>query len=52
MSAFFTYRKTKGVSQPTIKVDLASIGGGQPERLFAGIEWGCWKNKFGISGLN
>ena len=40
------------VSQPTLKVDLGSIGGGKPDRLFAGIEWGYWRSKFGISGLD
>jgi nucleoside-specific outer membrane channel protein Tsx len=39
------------LSQPTIKVDLGSFGG-KPNRLFAGIEWVYWRNKFGISGFS
>jgi nucleoside-specific outer membrane channel protein Tsx len=39
------------LSQPTLKLDLGSFGG-KPDRLFAGVELGYWRNKFGISGLN
>jgi nucleoside-specific outer membrane channel protein Tsx len=39
------------VSQPTIKIDLGSFGG-KPDRLFAGVEWAYWRNKYGISGFN
>jgi nucleoside-specific outer membrane channel protein Tsx len=39
------------VSQPTIKLDVGKMGG-KPNRLFAGLEWGLWRNKYGISGLN
>jgi nucleoside-specific outer membrane channel protein Tsx len=39
------------LSQPTLKVDLGSFGG-MPDRLFGGVEWVYWRNKFGISGLS
>ncbi|HEU5280367.1 MAG TPA: hypothetical protein VFU82_00040 [Gammaproteobacteria bacterium] len=39
------------VSQPTLKLDLGNFRG-RPNRLFAGVEWSYWRNKFGISGLN
>ncbi len=38
------------VSQPTIKLDLGHFWH-KPDRLFAGIEWAYWRNKYGISGL-
>lgn len=39
------------VSQPTVKLDLGNFRG-KPNRLFAGVEWAYWRNKYGISGLN
>lgn len=39
------------VSQPTIKLDLGNFNG-KPDRFYAGVEWGYWRNKYGISGLN
>jgi nucleoside-specific outer membrane channel protein Tsx len=39
------------VSQPTIKLDLGNFNS-KPNRLFAGVEWSYWRNKYGISGLN
>lgn len=39
------------VSQPTIKLDLGNFKG-VPNKLFAGVEWSYWRNKYGISGLN
>jgi len=39
------------LAQPTLKIDLGSFGG-KPDRLYGGVEWAYWRNKFGISGLN
>lgn len=39
------------VSQPTVKLDLGNFRG-VPDKVFAGVEWSYWKNKYGISGLN
>jgi nucleoside-specific outer membrane channel protein Tsx len=39
------------VSQPTIKLDLGNFSG-KPDRLFAGVEWSYWRNKYGISKLD
>lgn len=40
------------VAQPTIKLDLGGSLGKKPNKLFAGLEWGYWKNKYGISKLD
>lgn len=39
------------VSQPTIKLDIGNFSG-RPDKLLVGLEWGLWRNKYGISGLN
>jgi len=39
------------VSQPSLKIDLGSFSG-RPERLYAGVEWAYWRNKYGIQGFN
>jgi len=39
------------VSQPQIRVDIGDLFG-SPKRLYAGIEYQYWQNKFGIQGLN
>lgn len=39
------------VAQPTIKLDLGNFKG-KPNKLFAGVEWAYWRNKYGISGFN
>ena len=38
-------------SQPQLKLDIGSFWG-SPGKIFAGIEWQYWDNKFGIDGLN
>jgi nucleoside-specific outer membrane channel protein Tsx len=41
------------VSQPTIKLDLGNLlKSSRPDRLFAGVEWGYWRNKYGIEDLH
>jgi nucleoside-specific outer membrane channel protein Tsx len=39
------------ISQPTVKLDIGNFRG-KPNRLFAGVEYSYWKNKYGISNLN
>ncbi len=39
------------VSQPTLKLDIGNFRG-KPDRLFAGVEWSYWRNKYGISNFN
>lgn len=39
------------VAQPTIKLDLGNFWC-EPNRLFAGVEWAYWRNKYGIKGLH
>ena len=39
------------LTQPQIRVDLGKHWG-QPGRLYAGIEYQYWRNKFGVQGVN
>ena len=38
------------LSQPQLKVDLSRLWD-KPGRLYVGVEWDYWHNKYGISGL-
>lgn len=39
------------LSQPQLRVDIGDLFG-TPKKLYAGIEYQYWQNKFGIQGLN
>ena len=39
------------LTQPQLRVDVGDFFG-MPKKLFAGIEYQYWQNKFGIKGLN
>jgi nucleoside-specific outer membrane channel protein Tsx len=39
------------LAQPQLRVDIGDLFG-MPKKLYAGIEYQYWQNKFGIQGLN
>jgi hypothetical protein len=38
------------LSQSKLMLDLSGLWK-QPGRLYVGVEWAYWRNKYGISGL-
>jgi len=40
------------LTQPQLMFDLGRLLGGGPDRIFAGVEWQVWRNKFGIDGFD
>jgi len=45
------YEKRNLQLQPQLLLDLGSLMG-QPDKVFGGVEWLYWKNKFGVSGVD
>ena len=39
------------ISQPQLKVDLSGLWH-RPGKVYVGLEWDYWRNKYGIAGLN
>lgn len=39
------------LTQPQLKLDVAALGG-RPGRLFVGVEWQVWRNKYGVRDLH
>ncbi len=40
------------LSQPQLMFDLGRLLGGDPGRIYAGVEWQVWRNKFGVGGFD
>ena len=45
------YSRPNLLSQPQLMFDLGRIFG-TPDRLYAGVEWQIWRNKFGVPGID
>jgi len=45
------YEKRNFQVQPQLLLDLGDLMG-RPNKLFGGVEWLYWQNKFGVSGVN
>ena len=39
------------LTQPQLMFDLGRLLGGGPDRIYAGVEWQVWRNKFGVDGF-
>lgn len=40
------------LTQPQLMFDLGRLLGGGPDRIYAGVEWQVWRNKFGVDGFD
>ena len=40
------------LTQPQLLFDLGSLLGGDADRIYVGVEWQVWRNKFGIDGFD
>ncbi len=40
------------LTQPQLLFDLGRLLGGDPDRIYAGVEWQVWRNKFGVDGFD
>ncbi len=48
---FFAYEKRNFQAQPQLLLDVGHLLG-RSDRLYVGIEWLHWRNKFGVAGVN
>lgn len=40
------------LTQPQLMLDLGRLLGSGPDRIYAGVEWQVWRNKFGVDGYD
>ena len=40
------------LTQPQLMFDLGRLLGSGPDRIYAGVEWQVWRNKFGVAGYD